>query len=257
MRSARPISCWMIIFLAVSLLGCAASRGKRSGEVTPGEVQARIELAESYLANKDYRNSLKELLEIREQSEKNPRYLYDLGITYVGLREFERAAQVLQRAVELEPDFGPAWNLLGQAHIAQGNVEQAINAFERSMGIMTYLTPEYPAYNLAKLYQSRGEQDKAIAHARMALDKNWRYTPAYLLLADLLLEQGRTGEAIDVLTRGAEANPKSTEIILRLAENQLRQGNTAEARNWFQHIIILDPESEAAQVAEDYLDLMR
>ncbi|MFW5791124.1 MAG: tetratricopeptide repeat protein [Desulfohalobiaceae bacterium] len=257
MRTVRLVSCWILVFLAVSLLGCAASTGKRSEQATPGEVQARIELAESYLASNDYRNSLKELLEIEEQSGNNPRFLYDLGITYVGLREYERAAQALERAVDLEPDYGPAWNLLGQAHIAQGNVEPAIDAFERSMGIMTYLTPEYPAYNLAKLYQSRGEQDKAIAHARMALDKNWRYTPAYLLLADLLLEQGRTGEAIEVLTRGAEANPKSTEIILRLAENQLRQGNTAEARNWFQHIIMLDPESDAAEVAEDYLDLMR
>jgi TolA-binding protein len=53
-----------------------------------------------------------------------------------------------------------------------------------------------------------------------------------------------------------DANPNSVQIMMKLAENQLRMGQHDKARYWFSRILSLQPESEAAQVARDYLDIL-
>lgn len=55
---------------------------------------------------------------------------YGLGSAYLAKGEHERAAMHLQRAVEQDPGYSAAWNLLGKALAACGNNEQARHAYE-------------------------------------------------------------------------------------------------------------------------------
>ena len=220
------------------------------------EVQARMDLSTSYLSKGQPRRSLKELLAVKDKARKVPKYHFLLGTTYQQLNSLEQARDHFVRAAELDPGYGEAWNSLGQVFVSLDNSSRARQAFENALSIPTYLTPEFPAYNLALLHRDESRPAKARELAQKALDENWRFLPAYELLADMATSKGDIEQASMWLKQGVDANPDSVQLMLRLAENQLRLGQHDKARYWFARILSLQPESEPAQVARDYLDIL-
>lgn len=244
------------LLTAFCLQGCATAPDTSRHKVPPKEVPNRLNLAESYLSTGKYRLALRELLLIEEQAQKMPEFYYDLGLAYMGIKEWAKARDSLLKATELKSDYGEAFNVLGQVYIALGETQKAKQAFKKSLNVLTYLTPEYAAYNLARLYQNSGELHKALEYAQTAIDKKRNYAPAYILIADLLAEQSQAEKALKWLKKGVQSNPQNPGLMLRLAENHLRLGNKENALYWFQQIIQYRPSSEEAQVAQDYLDIL-
>ena len=225
-------------------------------KVPAKEVPSRLNLAESYISSGKYRQALRELLLIESQAQKRPKFYYDLGLAYMGIKEWAKARDSLLKATKLKKDYGEAYNVLGQIYVALEQTRQAEKAFKKSLSILTYLTPEYPAYNLARLYQRAGELNKALDYAQTAIDKKRSYAPAYILLADILEEQSEPQKALKWLKKGVQTNPQNPGLMLRLAENHLRLGNKENALYWFRQIIQYRPSSKEAQVANDYLDIL-
>ncbi|CAH0265952.1 tetratricopeptide repeat protein [Pseudomonas mediterranea] len=63
----------------------------------------------------------------------NPLLRFGLGKGYLDLNEFPRAAEHLQRCVELDPKYSAAWKLLGKAHQGQGDLAAARSAWEQGL----------------------------------------------------------------------------------------------------------------------------
>ena len=57
----------------------------------------------------------------------------DLGLIYANLGCLEEAAEILNRAVQINPDVAPVWNNLGAVQGNLGNVEEAARAWERAL----------------------------------------------------------------------------------------------------------------------------
>jgi len=235
------------------LLGCA-----HTGQHRPAskEVQARMDLSTSYLSKDQPRQSLQELLAVKDKARKVPKYHFLLGTTYQQLNHLQQAREHFVLATELDPDYGEGWNSLGQVFISLDKTAMARQSFEKALSIPTYLTPEFPSYNLALLHRKQSRPDQAREYAQRALDENWRFLPAYELLADMAAAEGNIQQAATWLKQGVDANPDSVRLMVQLAENQLRLGQHAKARYWFSRILSLQPESRAAQVARDYLDIL-
>ncbi|MFP4428652.1 MAG: tetratricopeptide repeat protein, partial [Desulfovermiculus sp.] len=219
--------------------------------------RARMDLASSYLANDQPRRALRQLKALQDQAEKNPDYHYLHGLTSARLDRNSEAKKHFQEAVNLRTNFGQAWNNLGKVYISLDREDKARQAFVQALDIPTYLTPEYPAYNLARLNVKNGRPEQAEERARQSLQANPGFVPAILLLSELLTAEERLQEAVDVVHRGLNIHPKNTRLMQDLAQNLLRLGQQEQARKWFERIVRnTDPQSEAAQVAEDYLELL-
>jgi Tfp pilus assembly protein PilF len=241
------------MMLALGLLaGCAVPLQQMASK----EVQARMDLSTSYLSKDQPRRSLKELLAVEDKASNIPKYHFLLGTTYQQLDKLEQARDHFVQATELDKGYGEAWNSLGQVLVSLDKPDKAEQAFKEALSIQTYLTPEYPAYNLALLYRDRSKPQEARDYAQKAIDENWRFLPAYELLAEMARARGDIEQATSWLKKGVDANPNSVQIMMKLAENQLRMGQHDKARYWFSRILSLQPESEAAQVARDYLDIL-
>jgi tetratricopeptide (TPR) repeat protein len=237
--------------LSLSLVGCAATSPQVSDQT-----RARIELANSHLQNGQPRRSLKELLPLRDKAGDVPEYHFLLGMTYLRLEgKTQKAIDELKQATELAPKLGMAWNNLGMAYIQADRLGKAEASLKKALSISTYLTPEYAAYNLARLYRKQERPQQAIEYGNKALRENWRYLPAYFLLAELYTEQGQAGEAKDILERGVEAYPDNERLWLQYGKIQLRLGQREQAAQSFQRVLDIAPDSDPAQVARDYLDL--
>jgi Tfp pilus assembly protein PilF len=216
-----------------------------------------MDLASSYLTNEHPRLALRQLQAVQHQADNNPDYHFLYGLISARLERRQEAALHLKTAVHLRPDFAQAWNNLGEVYASTGQKENARAAFAQALKIPTYLTPEYPAYNLAMLFAQQGQTNLAVQAARQSIQYNPGFISAVSLLNKLLTEENQLQEAEDVLKQGLRANPGNVRLMQDLAENLLRLGKQAQARQWFKRIVhTADPQSEAAHVAADYLELL-
>jgi Tfp pilus assembly protein PilF len=248
----------LICILCLTLAGCVTGKGKQGASTSMGtkEIDLRLNLVESHINNGQHQLALQELLQVEAAADDMSRYHFDAGMVYLGLQEMEQARQGFARAVEIDDNFGEAWNNLGKVEEAMGHNAQAEAAYRKALGILTYLTPEFPAYNLGSLLLRQGRAKEAEEFGRKALARNWRYVPAYKLLSDAFAAQNRMDEAEDVLKSGLEADMNSLPTMLALAEHQVRMGKTKEAKEFFERIIAQNPKSSEAKVARDYLGLL-
>ena len=216
-----------------------------------------MDLASSFLANEQPRMALRHLKAVQDLGEDKPDYHFLYGLIAAKLDRREEACAHLQRATDMDPEFAQAWNNLGKLRASLGHKAQAEQAFRRALEIPTYLNPEFPAYNLARLYEEEGKSAQAVKMARQSFKANPAFVPASMLLSRLLTEDGRLEDAEEVLNRALRAQPKNTRLMLALAETLLRQGEHKQAREWFERIVqSADPKSDTAQVARDYLELL-
>ena len=58
---------------------------------------------------------------------------FGLGKGYLDLGDHAKAAEHLQRCVELDPKYSAAWKLLGKAHAGAGDSAQARNAWQQGI----------------------------------------------------------------------------------------------------------------------------
>ena len=58
---------------------------------------------------------------------------FGLGKGYLDLGDNAKAAEHLQRCVELDPKYSAAWKLLGKAHVGAGDPSQARAAWQQGI----------------------------------------------------------------------------------------------------------------------------
>lgn len=97
----------------------------------------------------------------------NAAVLYNLGIAYSELGQFDEAIIRLKRAVQLDPDYAHAWVGIGNAYYRMHKPEQALQAFEKAVE----LNPDdgYTHRNLGGILIASKRNDEALIHLRKAL----------------------------------------------------------------------------------------
>lgn len=251
---------YLIISFILLLSSCTHAPAPSSMDqprMSPEEIAIQLDLAESYIRGGKNRPALEKLLLVKKDAANNPRVFFDLGHVHSLMGEYPKARENFERAVHLEPRFGDAWNYLGQVCTALDDDKGAQKAYARALDIPDYLRKEYPAYNMADLYAKKGDLAQAETYARMAVDKNWRYIPAYLLLGKILIDQDRVVDAQKWFEQGAESDLENTSIMLALGENLIRLDRIGEARQWFKRVIETAPTSDDAVMARNYLESIR
>lgn len=128
------------------------------------------------------------------------------GLVHLDSDEFDKAEDAFKRAIELDDEFGPAYNHLGKVYFLQRKYYDAAHHFDRAAALM----PRHaaPQYNLGLTLQSAGKTDDATEHFRkaMTLDPfNFQYQAD---LARALLSRGEaTTEVVTLLRSVAEQHP--------------------------------------------------
>ncbi len=66
----------------------------------------------------------------------DPDGVYDAGAAYIRFNRLTDALQMMQRALELRPDFGDAINALGVIYVRQARYDQAMQFFQRAAELL-------------------------------------------------------------------------------------------------------------------------
>lgn len=121
-----------------------------------------------------------ELLKI----DPNPGLVYSYrAAAYVGLKDYARAIDDGNRAVELNPKYSEAYNNRGWAYFESGDYDRAISDFSKAI---ERRKNNHIAYtNRAAAYFELNDCTRAIDDCNKALELQPNYAPALKLLASL------------------------------------------------------------------------
>ncbi len=138
--------------------------------------------------------------------------------------EHRQAAAAFREVLAAEPGMVDAWEQLGQALLQMGDLEGALEAYERAVELSR--GAPHVALSAAAAYLRMGRLEEARAHAELALET---HELARDLLAQIALRQGRLEEATGWAEQAAAARGARLGPLLTLAEVRLRQERFAEA----------------------------
>jgi adenylate cyclase len=123
--------------------------------------------------------------------------------------ESDAAAEMVDRAVALNPNSSFAWNYRGMTYVYAGQAEEALRSFENGMRLspldpMLFGIFAMTGFALIGL----GRFDEAVAAAKKALHKHQTFIPAHSCLAAALAHLGRDAEAKKAAARLLELRPR-------------------------------------------------
>jgi len=227
----------------LSALGYVSSSGatEKEGEVTGTDPKDRIEVAnlttEANLSSEEGRN--------------------------------QEAIQDLQKAVKMDPGFGPGYSALGSALLAQGNAKEASTALHKAielqptsvmahyqmglamfqLGDLNSAAPQFEAavagdptsatmhYSLASVYVRQNRMEDAKRSLRAALKLKPGMYLANVMLAQVLIVQKQPAMAVPYLKSALKADPASAEVhgLLANVYSQLGQKQDADRERRLAH----------------------
>ena len=202
---------------------------------------------------------MREAIWVLDESVKNLPGNFSLheayATTLIQAEQWDKAQEILERALGMI-DYDPnAWSNLGIVHIRKGEPEKAREYVERALA----LDPEYAMawVNLGAIEMAAYEKDgqaahltQAIAHLSRAVKLEPEMGLALRGLGTAYREAGKLGEAAAAWEKAVIANPLDDYSTLSLGKVYLAQGDKYRAGNCFRRYIQIKGEAiTAAELA--------
>ncbi len=171
-------------------------------------------------------------------------YLYGQALTKLGRGNESR--QFYERAVEVDPTFGPAVQQLV-------DIYEAANEFGKAAAVLQPLIAEEPVNvelqrRQAYLYLRAGEAEKARAELKALVDADPKDTRSIFYLAEAYNDLEQYGEADKLYRKLLEATPDDPDVLASYGLSQIGQHKFDEAAKTFQAMQKLPELPENLQV---------
>jgi predicted TPR repeat methyltransferase len=151
----------------------------------------------------------------------------------------DEAAEILQKAIQLNPDYSAALNNLGILYFSQENFVEAIKCYQLAIEKQPNFWDAY--YNLGLAFSKTNQFNAAIATYETLVKQTSDHSAAYFQLGRLYLHQERIDDAITYFQRIAEAHPDHAETQINLATCYLKKSALKEAKSHYLQAMKLTP----------------
>lgn len=226
--------------ISIAILTSACVQQTPRVELTPEQIAERAqksaeihtELASVYYSRKQYRVALEE---VADALKANPNYApaYNvLGLIHMTLNEDQQAQQNFERALTLTPEDSEAHNNYGWflCQRVSSRMDEAIKHFMVAVRDPLYKTPEKSYTNAGICEMKRGQYKGAADFFHNALLINARYIPALVGTMELDVNTGKVGLAKSKLARHMkqyDVTPESLWLAIKVA----RETNDRQAED--------------------------
>jgi tetratricopeptide (TPR) repeat protein len=172
------------------------------------------------------------------------RFLYGLGLAYMGQDSLERASVFLLKAREAEPQNALIYRGLAEIYAKQKITSMAIDNYREALK----LEPDWSEghYTLGKILQKEKQYNDALAEFKEVVRLDPNHREAYFDLGNLYFAGKKYGEAVTALESFVQAQPGSFagHVLLAKARYATRQPVAAIAAT--EKAVALNPESAEA-----------
>jgi tetratricopeptide (TPR) repeat protein len=130
-------------------------------------------------------------------------------------RMYADSETLYRTTIERNPDCWLAHNNLAAMLAARGDVDEAIDHYNRSLAVK----PDHAEAqnNLAVALAGRERNDEAIEHYNKALEVKPDFAAAHVNLGDLLAKLGRADEAVDHYQEALKSEPDNAGLLINIA----------------------------------------
>lgn len=177
-------------------------------------------------------------------------FFNNLGNSYLQINDIEKAFQVLQNAVKINPLLSEANMNLGNIYLQKGMPAQAIYQYETALDILG--DDAKILNNLGSAYMQMENYAKAEANYRAAMRVDPEYADVRRNLAQALKAQGKLTEAVSMLRAAVVLSPQDPECaaLLGLICRDLK--DFPEAEKYLLRALELSPGHSQARLALGY-----
>jgi Flp pilus assembly protein TadD len=177
----------------------------------------------------------------------NPTVHNLLGVAELQHGDATKALSYFNTALKLAPTYSDARNNRGAAYVQLKQYSMAETDFLTVLGDNLYANRAGVFFNLGSLYFGEGNYLAAEENLRRAAVPSGP-VEAYTLLARVQHRLGKDDLAEATLLRAINLAPERADLVLALADLYESENRTADARQLYQKILVLAPNSpEAAQ----------
>ncbi len=245
------------IFIIALIMGCAASFKEKRSLSKPF-----VSLAMGKIEKDDTQGALVELRRGLEANPSDPEVYYAFTLAYWKSEKYDRALENVDKAIHYADNLGldhpglksEAYNLKGSILVLKGQKEEAVSAFKNAVKDELYVTPEYAYFNLASVYLDMDRYEDAQKAARLALDSNPHYAPAWNISAQIFIKQGDERQAIEGFNHAILEFNGYVEAYWGLSQLLIKRGEKKEAIKFLHEVVTLDPNGVYGAMAQQRLD---
>lgn len=139
---------------------------------------------------------------------------YSKGVAHLEAFEYDDAIAAFEKAIAIDPDYAHALHKLGVASDVRGFWDQALNAYQKALGVWqregeeSNLAATYN--NIGVIYRKKGDNDRAMEYYQKSLETRKRIgdqkgmATTYYNMHLIFKQQGETQKAIDYLEKSVE-----------------------------------------------------
>jgi type IV pilus assembly protein PilF len=246
----------LFIVLSVGWIGCGGGKQQPPEQDPAAELSSKVRMAQAYMKGGRINKAIELLDEAVaiEPDNAGIRNFRGQALLYAG--RYDQAELDFRLALELDPYLTDVHNNLGTLFAQTGRETEAENEYRKALEDPGYPTPEKVYLNLGMLYASQGRDDEAMIQMRKACEIDREYYQAHYELAGLLEKKGNFEEAAREYGVAEPRYRTSGEYHLRLGYVHFRLGNNALAREHLNEVIDVSPGSESAAEADKLLKML-
>lgn len=205
--------------------------------------------------NQEFAQAASKLEKAYNISKKDTIYLYFAAANAINGKDYDTAVNYYEQLKDL--GFKGREVSYVATNVASGEVETFSNAQERDLQVLSkaYIKPEQAlgesksaeiTKNIALIYSSKGENEKALAAIADARKENPNDIVLLRSEADIYLKMKRMDKYQEVITEVLKNDPNNPELLYNLGVSSDQQGNKEQAMEYYRKAIELDPEYAAA-----------
>lgn len=181
---------------------------------------------------------------------ENSKSFYELGIQYMELEAYEKAASALEKAVSLAPGKAMAHFNLALVRTWLGRPGDAIECYHQVLKLEPQNIGAF--INLASLLEKEGRIKEVEPLYRRAIHHNPGHYVLHYKLATFLRKQKRLDEAVREYRVVLSLSPDMVDAHFSLGTAWIEKNDTREAAKCFQRVLEIDPgHNEARETLYD------
>ena len=211
-------------------------------ESCPVDCEARRQYAETLWHRGAQQEAVAQLQEAIRLSSDDPTLLVRVGEMHLAQGNVDAAIDLAYQALDLDPSAPRAWLLRGQAMQRAGQPRQALADYHRALSDEP--DNREALLQVAELYRQIGQPQRALATLQTLSDTYpWGEEPQHLFVLSGLAygALGRHDDAVESFRTAARHEP-TPEVLFHLAQAELAAGHPTQARDAATRALALQPQ---------------